>query len=167
MSLSEYTLDLSATVPHGTDFFGYWISALDRGNQVSFYSIGRLLFTFTPTDVLAAVNASPDRAQYYGNPNAAFGGQNSGEPYIFLSFFSNDRSFDNIVFDETPRYGGYESDNHTVGRFTGQGTGTIVPLVDSTFEASVPEPATWAMMVAGFGLVGAGMRHRATNVVVA
>jgi hypothetical protein len=27
--------------------------------------------------------------------------------------------------------------------------------------AAVPEPATWAMMIVGFGLVGAGMRRRA------
>ena len=31
----------------------------------------------------------------------------------------------------------------------------------------VPEPATWGMMLAGFGLVGAGMRRRARNVVAA
>jgi PEP-CTERM motif len=31
---------------------------------------------------------------------------------------------------------------------------------------AVPEPATWAMMIAGFGLVGAGMRRRATKVAV-
>jgi hypothetical protein len=29
---------------------------------------------------------------------------------------------------------------------------------------AVPEPATWLMMIAGFGLVGAGMRRRATKV---
>ena len=29
-----------------------------------------------------------------------------------------------------------------------------------TVSQAVPEPATWAMMIAGFGLVGAGMRRR-------
>ncbi|WP_380877801.1 hypothetical protein ACFB49_14300 [Sphingomonas sp. DBB INV C78] len=32
--------------------------------------------------------------------------------------------------------------------------------------APVPEPATWAMMIAGFGLVGGTMRRRRTNVSV-
>ena len=32
--------------------------------------------------------------------------------------------------------------------------------------AAVPEPASWAMMIAGFGLVGATMRRRCTAVVV-
>lgn len=29
-----------------------------------------------------------------------------------------------------------------------------------SFAAAVPEPATWAMMILGFGVVGAGMRSR-------
>lgn len=31
---------------------------------------------------------------------------------------------------------------------------------------AIPEPATWAMMIAGFGLVGASMRRRAPKVTV-
>lgn len=33
-----------------------------------------------------------------------------------------------------------------------------------TVTAGVPEPATWAMMIAGFGLIGAGLRRRAVKV---
>lgn len=33
--------------------------------------------------------------------------------------------------------------------------------------AAVPEPATWAMMIAGFGLVGGALRRRSTNVALA
>lgn len=32
------------------------------------------------------------------------------------------------------------------------------------FTAAVPEPATWAMMIMGFGLIGAGMRRRKQTV---
>jgi len=32
--------------------------------------------------------------------------------------------------------------------------------INSISVAAVPEPATWAMMIAGFGMVGAGMRRR-------
>ncbi|MGL4540913.1 MAG: PEPxxWA-CTERM sorting domain-containing protein [Polymorphobacter sp.] len=31
---------------------------------------------------------------------------------------------------------------------------------DVTFGAAVPEPASWALMIAGFGMVGAAMRRR-------
>ena len=72
VSFSTYSLDLSAASPRGVTFFGYWLSALDANNFVTFSSRGRELFTFKPADVLAAVNASPDRSQYYGNPNSAF-----------------------------------------------------------------------------------------------
>jgi hypothetical protein len=33
--------------------------------------------------------------------------------------------------------------------------------------AGVPEPATWAMMIGGFGLIGAAARRRKTRVVFA
>jgi hypothetical protein len=34
---------------------------------------------------------------------------------------------------------------------------------DSSIVAGVPEPASWAMMIAGFGFVGASMRRRTAN----
>lgn len=40
---------------------------------------------------------------------------------------------------------------------------TLVPLQNT----AVPEPATWAMMVLGFGLVGSAMRQRKTTVAYA
>lgn len=109
--------------------------------------------------MITAVNANPTPSEYYGNPNTAFKGQDGGEPFIFLDFFSNGRSFDKIVFSENPQAGGYESDNHTVGHFLTKGTGTVVPIDPGSFPV-VPEPATWAMMLAGFGLVGATVRRR-------
>ena len=164
----DYTLDLSSTITGGVNYFGYWLSALDAGNQVTFYSHGTKLFTFAPSDVIAAVNSHADHASYYGNPNAAFKGQDGGEPFIFLDFFSNDRPFDKVVFSEVNSGGGYESDNHTVGHFLTKGTGTSVPISPGSFPTgAVPEPATWAMMLAGFGLVGLGVRRRRTMVVAA
>ncbi|QKS02076.1 PEP-CTERM sorting domain-containing protein [Sphingomonas sp. CL5.1] len=60
---------------------------------------------------------------------------------------------------------------HGIVQFTG--TFTSISFTDTTenwhgltvgiagIAGSVPEPATWAMMIAGFGLVGATMRRRA------
>jgi hypothetical protein len=166
-SQGDYTLNLSSTIAGGVNYFGYWLSALDSGNQVSFYSKGTLLFTFDPSDVIAAVNKNANPGEYYGNPNPAFAGQDSTEPFIFLDFFSKDRPFDKIVFSEVNSGGGYESDNHTVGHYLTEGTGTGVPLSPGSFPGAVPEPASWAMMLAGFGLVGLGARRRRTAVVAA
>lgn len=43
----------------------------------------------------------------------------------------------------------------------GSGTFTILPT------AAVPEPATWGMMIAGFGLAGAAMRRRRATIAFA
>ena len=158
-----YGVDLSTDATNGINYFGYWLSALDSGNQVSFYHAGTKLFTFSPSDVINAVNATATRDQYYTNPNANFAGQNN-QPYIFLNFFAPQGiTFDRVEFSENPLGGGYESDNHTVGNFLTKGTGTKVPLFDSV----VPEPATWAMMIAGFGFVGVASRRRKSSTVAA
>jgi hypothetical protein len=164
-----YSLDLSSTISGGVNYFGFWLSALDRGNTVSFYTNNRLLFTFNPQDVINAVNATSTPGAYYGNPNSNFRGQNSAEPYIFLNFFNDAGSFDKVVFAENPMSGGYESDNHTVGHFITKGTGTFIPLSPSSFPTvgGVPEPGVWLMMIAGFGLVGFGMRRRASTTAAA
>ena len=155
-SSTGYTLDIATTVPGGANYFGYWLSALDRGNRVSFYRGSKLLFVFNPQDVIDAVQSTSNPSAYYGNPNPPFQGENSGEPYLFVNFFDNRGRFDRVVFAENPLGGGYESDNHTVGRWLTKGTGTEVPI-SSGF---VPEPASWAMLIAGFGLVGAAARRR-------
>lgn len=36
--------------------------------------------------------------------------------------------------------------------------------LDNVMLSGVPEPTTWAMMIAGFGLIGAAMRRRSTTV---
>lgn len=46
---------------------------------------------------------------------------------------------------------------------TAQFTYTLTPQVQS----GVPEPATWAMLIAGFGLTGAAMRRRRVQVAFA
>ena len=165
-SSSGYSLDLSTTIRGGVNYFGYWLSALDSGNTVSFYSDGKLLFTFNPQDVIAAVNANATPAQYYGNPNAPYSHANSSEPYIFLNFFNDTGHFDRVVFAENPQRGGYESDNHTVGHFLTKGTGTSFPLSGGFPVAGVPEPGSWMMLLAGFGIVGVAARRRGRPVTV-
>ncbi len=152
-SSEGYSLDLTSTIAGGINYFGYWLSALDAGNNVKFFSKGKLLFTFDPVDVLNAISTFANPGSYFGNPNAPHTGANSGEPYVFLNFFNNQGSFDRIVFAETPQSGGYESDNHTVGHFLTKGTGTVIET------AAVPEAATWLMLIGGFAMVGMSRRR--------
>lgn len=149
-----YSVDLSSTTPGGVTYFGFWLSALDQGNNVSFFQGGNLLFTFNAGAARTFINSLKNSKSYFGNPNKAFAGQNDHEPYAFLNFYARGgTTFDRIVFAEKPEVGGYESDNHTVGRWNRM-SGTIIP------PGGVPEPAAWLMLIAGFGLVGTGMRRQ-------
>ncbi|MBB5685487.1 PEPxxWA-CTERM sorting domain-containing protein [Sphingobium boeckii] len=73
---------------------------------------------------------------YAGNPN---GGGNAGEKYAFFNF-NSDTKFDQVKLIQNGG-GGFEVDNVTLGN-------------------AVPEPATWAMMLIGFGVVGYAMRRK-------
>lgn len=63
------------------------------------------------------------------------------------------------------------SDLKIVARFTGAtglAAADALPRFAATnFAAAVPEPATWAMLIAGFGLVGASLRRRQPHSVAA
>jgi hypothetical protein len=137
----------SLTLSKGVNYFGFWLSALDSGNNLTFYDGNTKVFSFSAGDVAKLLGAG-----YGGNPNAAFLGQDSGEDFAFLNFFDKTGTFDKIIFSESPQIGAYESDNHTIGFFTGE-SGTPVPV------SGVPEPAVWMTMIGGLGLVGAMMRR--------
>lgn len=51
--------------------------------------------------------------------------------------------------------------NSSVGEMAGDTyVGAYSSFIQSYIDAAVPEPSTWAMMIAGFGMVGATMRRR-------
>jgi hypothetical protein len=152
-NLADIDVTFTTTLASGLNYFGYWLSALDGQNRIDFYNGATLLATITPGEVSAFTGACP-ASPYCGNPDAPFLGQNSREPYAFLNvYFTGGDTYDRIRFYQVGG-GGYESDNHTVGFFTRPG-------------GVIPEPATWALMIAGFGLVGAAMRRRRLAAVAA
>ena len=106
-----------------------------------------------------------DPSDAAGNPIA---GNTSGDTSLF-GFFQNGQ----VVWDgpQTFTFGNggafsvaLSDATFNEGAFWGLGnhgahiTGTFTLLSDST--PAVPEPATWAMMIGGFGLIGAAMRRR-------
>lgn len=128
------TIQLSQSV----NYFGLWGSALDGNNSVALYNDNTLLGSYALQSLL---QAQPNYSNaYYGNP---FGGGNSGELYAFFNFTS-DTAFNRVQLIQNGG-GGFEFDNLTVG---------------TKVVSAAPEPGTWAMLLLGFGLIGAALRTR-------
>ncbi|MBV8095755.1 MAG: hypothetical protein JO110_21510 [Acetobacteraceae bacterium] len=144
---SPYSLDLTTTLPTGINYFGYWLSALDPGNSVTFYNGGTEVYSFTPADFINLTGPCPN--PYCGNPNPP--GGNSDQPYAFLNFFDNGGTFDRIIFSQNLSGAGYESDNHTVG-FAIATSGTAIN--------GVSEPGSAALMGAAVLSLVAVSRRR-------
>lgn len=145
-----YTLNLSAInettgAAAPINYFGFWLSALDNGNQLSFYNNATLVYSFTPTMVLSLLAG---QSGYDGNPNSPFKGDNASQPYVFLNFYDTFGSFNKIVFSESPADGGYESDNQTIGYYTSE-SGT-----------DIPEPASPTLLAIGSAAVVCFGRRR-------
>lgn len=134
----------SLTLNKQVNYFGYWLSALDPGNTVTFYNNGVQVGQVTPSMITPSLNSS-----YYGNPNANFKGQDSGEPFAFVNFYDTTGSFNQIKFSEAPTFGGgYESDNHTVGVFTKMSSASAV--VEAPLPLLGSSPIAVLVLAAGF-----------------
>ena len=144
---SPYQLTLTKTPDgNGINYFGYWLSALDKGNTVTFFKGDKVVGEFDSSKVFESISGMKE---YVGNPTKPFYGGNDSEPYAFVNFFDVNGSFDRIAFKEVNFGGGYESDNHTVGLFSD------IP--------SVPEPETYALMLAGVAAIGMKVRRRSAT----
>jgi len=140
----SYSIDIATSGDTGINYFGYWLSALDPGNSVSFWDDTTKVFEFTPDDVLTLLTG---KSAYWGHPVT---GENANEPYVFLNFFYETGTFNRVVFTQGPGTAGYESDNHTLGFYNTTGGTPITP---------VPEPAAIGLL--GIGLLGlATLRRR-------
>ena len=142
----SYSLTLSSAV----NYFGLWFSALDAGNQLSFYDGNTLVDTFSPTNYSQLVGACPTTAaapNYCGNPNSLYG-VNGGQQYAYLNFYDTTGTFNKIVFSENPAVGEFESDNQAVAMLSPNTTLPGTPLTGVT-----PEPSSFILL--GTGLLGA------------
>jgi hypothetical protein len=104
-------------------YFGFWWSAGDQYNGVSFYNGSTYLGRFSGAQLLGALSpqagtvtslngATYANSDYYGNPNNNL---NSGEAYAYVHVVAVGMTFNRVVFDNSGSIAtGFESDNHTV-----------------------------------------------------
>lgn len=142
-------------------YFGFWWSAGDANNAVSFYSDGQLLARIPTLEItqllprngtVTAINGTVyQNNNYYGNPNAP-SGRNTGEPYAYVIFVARDLTFNRIVFDNSGTTStGFESDNHSVRDGVISVPGSLVLVKEVPFV--VPEPATFGTAGAAIALL--------------
>jgi hypothetical protein len=127
----------------------------DAANPFASYAAtGRLVFVTLFSNGTRLSSISFDAASATGNSERIVV-SNIGEDYAGPIYG------DKAVFYTDPagqivRY----STSMFFDRFTIE-TGAIIDNVTVTYTSVVPEASTWAMMIAGFGLVGGTMRRRA------
>ena len=144
VSVGAQSGQLSATLALNgpQSYFGFWWSAADSENEISFYS-GGVNGTKVGDFTSAQAFASLTDPNYFGNPNTN-PRQDAGEKFAYFNFVGTGGStFDTVVFSNLSTGTGFETDNWSV--------------------AAVPEPSSLALTATGFlALLGVARRRRAS-----
>jgi hypothetical protein len=129
------SFDLSGNQRGGADDQFYFEALFDNGNAVFFQVVSG--FTYGGAGII------------FGSTGTYVETIGPGRPYV------------NYVLSLTPSTPG----NMQI-RFGTTSADNIGPILDNVLvtQAGVPEPATWAMLIAGFGFVGFAARRRRTAV---
>ena len=91
---------------------------------------------------------------------------NFGNPFYYITTGPTFLDGSGVRFNAGPamNIAFFHQDNVANDRYRVNGNGTISAFGTATSRpsavAAVPEPATWAMMLVGFGMMGAAMRYR-------
>lgn len=131
-------------------------------------SAAPLLFNFTSgpfgSNFSFKVDSNPFPIPSSGGFTAAIfdnAGYNSSAKTVIFYSSTSAGGFDNFLgpqlFSGSP-----SAPSLLTGVFalTRSGSGSVGTLTVSAVAAAVPEPATWAMLLVGFGLVGGAARYR-------
>ena len=111
--------------------------------------------------------------------NFFLGGNFEGAPAVKNVGVSTGGAATNFTYTSTtPRFDGYAqydyfftatgaATNLTFASLDNTAFGAVLDNVSISSVTSVPEPATWAMMIGGFGIVGGALRRRQSKLALA
>src|SRR5580704_528772 len=143
-------------------YFGFWFSAGDANNGISFYDGSTLVGRFSTAPILSSLQAPTVTAvdgatyqssAYFGNPNNT--SEDAGEPFAYVNFLVTGGHVTRIVFDNSGLTGtGFENDNQSVYN----GVVTVAPTAVFVSTLGAAEPATWALWLGGLCVL-AGFRR--------
>ncbi|MFN3370372.1 MAG: PEPxxWA-CTERM sorting domain-containing protein [Sphingomonadaceae bacterium] len=112
------------------------------------------VLTVTFTDATLSITKGPG-----GNQSGSLIG--SGICGTDVCFSSDVLSVNNLYFNNFAlSFSGIQRPQGGGGIAYGANGGNFIASGSGTFAGAIPEPATWALMIAGFGLVGAAARRR-------
>ena len=145
------------------NYFGFWWSAGDRNNGLSFYYNDSFITRLTTADIVnllsanggtvTAINGSTySKAGYYGNPNNHL---DANEPFSYVNIFASDTGFNRIVFDNSGlSSSGFETDNHSVRLSNAKPSDTSVFVKSVTATEVVVSPEPVSLSLSGLGALG-------------
>jgi len=81
----------------------------------------------------------------------------TGGVVTLIDLFYQDATFNKQLFLGTDPFDTYYPENYNGAQYT---YSFSAPTFSAATAAPTPEPATWALMVGGFGLAGAAMRRK-------
>ncbi len=129
--------------------FGFAAGAFNYSNDYWGVLVGDDGDLFTADDVFVKAGANTQLVD-------GLVGRGSGNSFAAYCAGCTTTAERQAAIDLVANYPGYPTTftgTYTLGNL-GSGSGTF------NISPAVPEPATWAMMIAGFGMVGASMRRR-------
>ena len=143
-------VDPGATPDYGVSFFtGQGNAPNDPANMVTISLAGRNAFGFTYGSYIStneAYSALLSTGDVFGFATAATRGTAR-----FLGFVSDGAAITSLTLTSLAGVNGVPT----------EGFGFAFDVTSFTLaDSAVPEPATWAMMIGGFGLAGATLRRR-------
>lgn len=155
---SDFTLSQGATMS-GADFLVNYGFGYDGGPiEISFYAVeqngGHSLIAQYSFD--AAARSETAVLSWLNRVSVVLPDLQLAAGHYEFSYFSPN----NLVLPLFEKTGNYYVAADGGGYFGGYSSG--FRLTD-TAAPGVPEPATWALMIGGFGLAGAAVRRRATQ----